>query len=508
MAHASLEDLPVEVLLQIFSQFCLHCQHRYTEPWDTPPLRYRPKQQRPDTKSWYSLDRHALFSPSLASRKFRQSAQRYLYHEFVLGFDDSGRSNLYTWKGRLISFMRTLGRRRDLASLVKVVYIHPRLLRAVTGDQPLAVLKEAADALGIDLGEAWKGRIPDPRRMDKSLRAKIDNNPYGATTQKRNWVAAELVAMLIAQLPNLEHLSIQRCPRWTSGGVIEPALSALGLSRLNIRTLDVGPSAEAIVKLSPDLETLNLQATRLTILSHDLPNLRTLRMTEYWSTQNSLQRLLSACTKGLESFAYESRPPSTAVACTPNARRINRHFQPSDAVRCLAPHKKTLKSLHLDLSGQGRVIARLEDGLDLKDFVALEHLFIGSEAIYSLNEPDEDDASHYEALIRLLPASIKSLSIQNNHEQMEEGPLEKGLLGLAELKQMRPMQFPKLRWVQCELKNDSHAFHSMFEAVQVKFMSGSWVLSEAKPYLNGTTWKLGGIQSLRAGEKDLSEDEL
>ncbi|KAI8689934.1 F-box domain-containing protein [Fusarium sp. Ph1] len=163
MDYPSLGNFPTDILVLIFGPFCLHCQGEYNEPWDAPPLRYRSARQNPDEKSWYSVDRQALVSLSLVLRRFREIAQSILYHEFVLGYDDSWRTDLYTWDGRLISFMRTLRQRRDLARLVRV---HPRLLWAINRDRPRDVLGEAAETLGIDLAEIWKSRIPRPEGSD------------------------------------------------------------------------------------------------------------------------------------------------------------------------------------------------------------------------------------------------------------------------------------------------------------------------------------------------------
>ncbi|KAM0431946.1 hypothetical protein ACHAPT_005201 [Fusarium lateritium] len=536
MDSPSLGNLPTDVLVLIFGQFCLHCQDEYDKPWDVPPLRYRPARQKPDEKSWYSLDRQALVSLSLVSRKFRDIAQSFLYHEFVLGYDDSWRTDLYTWNGRLISFMRTLGQRRDLANLVRVVYIHPRLLRAVNDHRPRDVLEEAAEALGIDLADVWKSRIPHPTnndRPDKPIPLELFLVPlvYGADCvdeapelasngvvrypglparrAARSWVAAELVAMLIAQLPGLEYLGFQRCARWPGDGIPASALAALNVSLLPVQRLDIGPQPDDVVRLCPGLEILNLQATAFWKQCPPLPNVRILRMTEHWADKHRLQEILNACTRGLETFAYESRPPSRMTSCT-GAPRRNLHFQPSDAVRLLSSHQRTLKSLHLDLSEQGHDVEKIEDGLHLKDFGVLEHLFIGSEMIYGFGGMESEGFPHSEALIQLLPASIVSLSIQNKHAG--EGGLallEKGLVRLAELKQCQPDQFPKLRWVQCELGGETDWLSSMFAAVKVKFTCSSWSLSEAKPYLKGSKWTMDRLSRWReSGRERLSEDEL
>lgn len=96
-------------------------------------------------------------------------------------------------------------------------------------------------------------------------------------------MAAELVAMLIAQLPSLEYLGLQRCSRWTSGeGVSTSAFAALNISSLPIRRLDIGPRPDDVVRLSPSLETLNLHATDFYEEYPHLPKLKILRMIECW----------------------------------------------------------------------------------------------------------------------------------------------------------------------------------------------------------------------------------
>lgn len=474
------------------------------------------------------MDRQALVSLSLVSRRFREIAQSILYHEFVLGYDDSWRTDLYTWDGRLISFMRTLRQRRDLARLVRVVYVHPRLLWAINRDRPRDVLGEAAETLGIDLAEIWKSRIPRPERSDMTgkptnrelfLAPLVYGPSYAAVYyrdvrtrwRERDWVAAELVAMLIAQLPSLEYLGLQRCSRWTSGGgVPTSALAALNISSLPIRRLDIGPRPDDVIRLSPGLETLNLHAIDFYKEYPPLPKLKILRMTECWFEKTFLKDILNACISGLQTFAYESRPPTQSRSFIGGASRRNipRHFQLSDAVSLLSCHQRTLKSLHLDLSTQGRVVGKIEDGLHLKDFAVLEHLSIGSEMIYGFDGIQDQGFPHSEALIRLLPASLVSLSIQT--KQMGEtgrAMLEKGLVRLAEAKQHQPDQFPKLRWVQCELGNETGWLSNMFEVVNVQFTSSSWSLSKAKPYLNGTIWTVDRITGFSYSD-DFSEDEL
>lgn len=78
----------------------------------------------------YSLELQRLTSLCLVCRHLCGAVQPILYQEFMLGYGDSWRSDLYTWHGRLSSFMWTVAHRRDLAALVKRIYIHPYLVES------------------------------------------------------------------------------------------------------------------------------------------------------------------------------------------------------------------------------------------------------------------------------------------------------------------------------------------------------------------------------------------
>ncbi|KAI8723488.1 F-box domain-containing protein [Fusarium sp. LHS14.1] len=529
MDYACLGNLPTDILVLILGLFCLHCQDEYNKPWDTPPLRHRSPRQKPDEKSWYSVDRQALVSLSLTSRRLRDIAQSILYHEFTLGYDDSWRTNLYTWDGRLISFMRTLAQRRDLACLVKVVYVHPRLLWAINSNRPLDVLGEAAEALGIDLVEIWEPDIPRDMLMNRSIRPTtrelflapllyvpgyVPWYSRDVRTRRResNWAAAELMAMLIAQLPSLEYLGLQLCSRWAGGdGVSFLSFESLNISSLPfIRRLDIGPCPVDLLRLSPGLETLNLHSPDFLGNYPPLPKLKILRMTDCWLGKTQVECILEACTGGLETFAYErlSLTQSRSSMGGASHRGMVKQFQLSDAVSLLSRHQSTLKSLHLDLSAEGSSVCKIEHGLHLRDFTLLEHLSIGFAMIYGFYGRQEEGVLDSEPLIELLPASLVSLSIQT--QQMGEAArenLEKGLVSLAALKERQPDQFPNLGWIQCDLGSETGWLSSMFEGVNVQFKSSSWTLNKAKPYLNGTGWTVDRIIPSTSSD-DFSEDEL
>ncbi|KAH6876557.1 hypothetical protein B0T10DRAFT_497717 [Thelonectria olida] len=505
MSQPSLSGLSNEVLLQIFSHFCLHCQDRYNQSWDARPLRARPftENQEPNTKSWYSLNRHALFSMSLTSKRLRDISQQVLYHEFVLGYGDSWASDLYSWKGRLMSFMRTLTKRPDLAKLVKVVYVHTYLLDD-TPEEKRAALMEAAHGLGIDLPNAWRQRISDEPNGESSdwlhcfnaflfsfLDGKEYPNPKANKWLKKafpdtadRWLNAEVVAMLVAQLPSLDYLSVQGDFHWPAFGFSEGALSALNVSRLPLKTLDLGVDGDAIIALAARLETLNLHQTYVKSPVPPMPNLKKLRITKVQMTHRKLQDILTACTRGLEAFEYEADSPDTSHHChgpTPPFDPERYPFHPPQAIQCLKTHTRTLELLHLDLSLRNNRMTVFSPGANLKDLTGLKHLFLSSNTIFDIISREADDLPDSEALVRILPVSIVSLSIIGGDKRVK-----KGLLGLADLKNCQPNEFPKLKYVSYFAKGTTKStLSSMFSAIGVEYDHKVPRLSRVKPYLNG-----------------------
>jgi hypothetical protein len=101
-------NLPTATLPLIFNTFCLHCRDREKPHSRAPDASLHGTEQHRGQRSWYSLNCHVLFSLCLVSRRFRNIAQAILYHQSIPGYRDSWRSTMYTWDGRLTSFMRTM----------------------------------------------------------------------------------------------------------------------------------------------------------------------------------------------------------------------------------------------------------------------------------------------------------------------------------------------------------------------------------------------------------------
>lgn len=446
-------DLPTEILQLICSCFCLHCRGDCVGP-----------EQHPDEPSWYSLERHALFSLCLTSRQFYEIAQPILYHEFIPGYGRSWRSNLYSWDGRLMSFVQTMKRRRDLAALVKWIFIHPDLLKPICDEETRDARTRTVPAKALSI-RAWHQ-------------------------------ASDLAATLMAQLPNLERCSFQ-----VVGLSVETirmsALRAAGVTSLPLKTLDISLNstpvsaqgclfsldlrARPIIELSTRLETLNLHMCGDTwrhLPFAPLPNLKTLRITRSRLSDEGLRRLLSSCFR-LHTFFYEATSPA-----------INRlhgtiedgsdHFELSSAIKYLSRYNTTLKSLHLDLRWRDWspfiVGNHTKPASSFRDFGALEHLFLNSSELYSTFWEESPMDSHL--LAQRLPLSIRSLYLAG-HIGTALPRMGMGLLNLADATSQG--HFPQLKQVKCDIDQklgDEFALNSKFATAGVDFGYESWPQSE------------------------------
>lgn len=509
MATDQVSNLPNEILLQIFGYFCLHCQDEYSQSWDRRPLRHKPHRtrQRGDVKSWYSLDRQTLYSASLVSRRLRDLAQSVLYHEFAIGYGDSWVSKLYSWQGRLASFIRCLAMRPDLAHSVRVCYVSTSLFETSCQEENRAVILEAARALDIDLPTAWRRRISNvstyekcdwPETYEVFLGSHLDGNNSLEKRQLQNvrnaflegsepgrrWMNAELVAVLIALMPNIDYISLQGNYRCPTHGLPHSALPALGVSNLPIRTLDLAIGGNPIIQLASTLETLNLhQHSFHGSPIPEMPLLKTLRVTDCLVSTKMLQQLLGACTGSLVAFELEAMldPGSfNPFASGPSSE----HFQFPEAIECLRRHQDTLKVLHLDLANRGCQMSKIPDDLDLKHFSALEHVFLNSTILFGYVPIAREHEADHQVLVRLLPDSLTSLSARNDSRWTS--CLEEALLTLAGWKSQAPEMFPNLRSIQSDvISRGTRALVSLLGAIGVDFDIKVCLLSEVKPYLNG-----------------------
>ncbi|XEU94854.1 hypothetical protein FSHL1_000138 [Fusarium sambucinum] len=518
MESSSTPRLPNDILFIIFSHFCLHCQDHHSQSWDDRPLcAIKPcrEEQQPDAKSWYSIDRNTLFAACLASKRLRDAAQPILYHEFVLGYGDSWKSNL-------------------------------TLLFKPNEERNRAALLEAARSLKIDLPAVWKRRasnIPASEAQDWPevypifLSSYLDDSRDLTERQERHlrwamnessapawrWLNSELIAMLIAQTHCVQYVSLQGNHTWPTKGLPGSSIRLLGVANLPLKTLDLGIGANSLIELASTLQTLNLHQYSGDFRSWDteLPCLKTLRITDTWFSAHRLSRLLNACTGGLSVFEFEAYKNETLRYVVSTARILpginnayskkyeidppilpDNHFQPSDVIDILQRHKSTLRVLHLDLKNLRYHMRKIPLDMNLKNFTTLQHVFINAIPLVGLRREYNTDSG---VLIQLLPRSIVSLAVYR--ETLDRRRLIRGaIFALADRKSQSQDEFPFLSHVAYNLKQDpatESSLLSLFESAGVNFCTTVESLSKLKPYLNGPN----GDSRLRLPNWD-SDDDL
>ncbi|KAL3465108.1 hypothetical protein BJX64DRAFT_253768 [Aspergillus heterothallicus] len=472
----SLESLPIETLHQILGYFCVHCSEKHST---VPANAYlHDTGQGPDQPSWYSLQRQVLVSICLTSKRLCTIAQPILYHEFVLGYGDSWRSDLYTWDGRLTSFMITIARRRDLARLVKRVYIHPYLLESF-GEEENNAPRKYIDRVDPPHGLRDYITYKEARRAIRALAAEI------TVAKLRKWGAMDLISLLLAALPNLDRCSFQLGP-YHDEMVRSAPLSAAGVEELPLRTLDVSlrshsthnrdmfslDRVDALLRATPHLETLNLHMCHETWYGTSppsLPNLQHIRLTFSRLRSKDLRALLASSTcPSLRSFHYETARHAYNILAPYD------HFRLHEAVSCLRWHVETLESVHLDLRRRGRWMERSATPVvTFHDFPKLTYLLVNMEEFHMSPLPAED------ILAQFLPPGIETVHFPGKIDHSGSRQ-EAALLGLAN--EISRGEFLNLKQIRCDagerLKVNA-ILAGKFEAVGVDFGYGVWTPSTA-----------------------------
>lgn len=192
MASVSLENLPLEILHVILGHLGVFTRRRpLSEPLFCLSNNYlvQPGGQQPAS---YPKECHLLRTMCLVSRRLRQLVEPILYQEFMPGYGEPWWYNHYTWDRRLTDFMRTVAYRRDHASYVRRIYIHPHLMTDLGIEEP----KEVSPLYSRPI---TRQEAQDTLREVAQALGNNDLRPLSA---------GDLLAGLIAELPNLEHLSL------------------------------------------------------------------------------------------------------------------------------------------------------------------------------------------------------------------------------------------------------------------------------------------------------------
>ncbi|KAE8153223.1 hypothetical protein BDV25DRAFT_149886 [Aspergillus avenaceus] len=468
-----------------------HCGEAH--PPEPPNAYIHCDRQESDQPSWYSLKLQPLLSLCLVSKRLLNIVQPILYHDFMPGYGDSWRSDIYAWDRRLTSFMRTVAHRRDLAALVKRIYIHPYLIQKFSGEKGIMEYDPMwhRDIFKVVRAEERKS-IGEDEAQDT-----LRDVAHALGIQELQQLSVhDLVTVLIRELPNLDRCSFQIGP-YHEEIVRRAGLCATGISGLSIRTIDIslratslsathgnlfdlGRCANTLLNASTSLKTLNLHMckgiSRRTPFP-SLPNLESLRLTYSRLSERELEGLLGSC-NSLRRFHYEATYcPFTGYN---SSYDCSDHFQLSNAVGYLARHRATLESLHFDLRCRGHS----QDGPDhravfsFKEFTSLKHIFLNLDEFHTrfwAGHPAEDP----ELFVRLIPHSIESVHLAGRiTDQLPR--LEGSLLGLAEA--VSRGRFPSLRevrWDRNEKVNCELTVSAIFTDAGVSFAYASWPLTQS-----------------------------
>ncbi|KAI0972194.1 hypothetical protein F4678DRAFT_53762 [Xylaria arbuscula] len=427
-SHRSmLSNLPTEILTLVFENFCLHC--RESDANGVPQVYYPRKQEGRFEPSWYSLDLQTLYSTCLVSRRLCDIAQPILYHEFVPGYGDSWNSVQYEWTGRLTGFLRTVALRRDLANLVRGLYLSHWLLSPIFIEptQGYAALEQTALVRGVNLSDFLKSFPLE------------DNGSYRP-------VADELITMLLSCLPNLARLYLTTT---TPGNPISmEALKAAGVLRLSLQTIEVEAGGSnlrhrlgGILEMSlPTLKTLNIdsyssfEGDKLGLSGLYFPSLRNISVTASKMSGPDLESLLSCCS-GLETFIYDATSSIYSI-------------HPCDIIKYLNRHQETLTTVRFDLRNADFINPFLPEPMpSLQLFPVLQDVALNSFHIYNDNKEQLKDGN---VLCRVLPPSIVSLRLYDTVGTPSLSQLSTDLVRLAEA--VYHKQFPSLKTVKCYIR--------------------------------------------------------
>ncbi|PLB34985.1 uncharacterized protein BDW47DRAFT_111211 [Aspergillus candidus] len=518
MMSPALDHLPPEVLHMTLAH--LDIDRRDSNKLEPPDAHFRYSRQMCDRPSWYSLRLQPLLSLCLVSKRLCSAIQPILYSEFMLGYGDSWRSELYTWDGRLLSFLQTVARRRDLAGFVKRIHILPHLLQASLK----ALEKEERDRQRLLKEGKTRARTPN----GKGLRPPdVDNSPLRAycglntccdqpqpelrqsilraeacdtlreiavalkIKEPKRLSAKDLITLLIAALPKLEHCSLFFGPDSDIFSVDAATLSAAGISQLPLRTInlsvlrtaeryfDLDYNARALLDVSPYLETLNLHkcygtlhkyyGTRKRAALPFLPRLRHVRITSSRLNEQGLENILNSC-DGLCSFTYEAGV-HFGDGGPEGQWDSSDHFQLHNAARYLSRHRKTLKSVHVDLRHRGGDPAT-PSAFNFRELTALKHLFLNLDEFHSrfFMHRWTDDS---QILVQILPSGVGSLHLAGRIGK-DLPRLEKALLGLSEAVKEQFQNLKEVRWDRNTKLHAEDAVRSLFADAGVDFAYDSW----------------------------------
>ncbi|KAL3477743.1 hypothetical protein BJX99DRAFT_257115 [Aspergillus californicus] len=379
----TLETLPTEILHQIISYLCDHCQGRIY-------LR--------------GLTQTSLVPLSLVSkacRRLRDIAQPILFHFFFhhrAGYQD-----------RLVSFLHTLTSRPDLARAVSILQFHSYGENLTEKDR--ALVETCVANVGLpSLAPEWH----------------IDGRQRQI-----------LMEVAIACCPNLEALSFGTSPDWTTDIFLSLSISlptriifkrlyhlSVGSARQDVDSSGTVPydQVAALLRAAPNLRQLYLSGIRsLSSSGTGFPNLDNLKILNLGSGVYSpffLHFTLAACPR-LQSFSLHLELSDYMGASI------------TDIWIALQQVKDTLQEITVEVNRDIPFQLQAHDHRlsSLQQFTALRTLEISSCIWYGIHQTWTQQKGYYnmdQFVAELLPTTLEKLVIRNTGP-----PVPAGLMALA-----------------------------------------------------------------------------
>ncbi|KAF5686644.1 hypothetical protein FCIRC_2787 [Fusarium circinatum] len=381
--------LPPEILRSMFGYLCPHCCNEYQWPFGAPPESNRVENNT------------TLYGLCLVSRYFRPSAQEVLHHSFnpyytTPYFKTWDTPNL--WQRRLEPFLQTIASRPDLARSVKTVFLKNRLLESLDFDQSRKAFDACARVLGSSAIDVYEKNLSTHTSAVRKSFLRGTHPPKSMGPKDFiPIVAGQLLSILVAILPNLGHISIEKYGRWRID-VSPPTLDILGVSSIPVKTLETGSTLPNLLARTPELETL---VASTSAKFPNMPCLRNLHIrSDHAVPAPVIEHLLSACTGTLSTFSYTSFD-SDIVGLVNLLDKPRFHA--------------SLETLHLDMlntSSQGD-----HKMPSLKQFAQLKRLFLPTYFLYGLEYPACCLGKwKVKSLFDILPSSIISLDLAERAE--------------------------------------------------------------------------------------------
>lgn len=422
--------LPVELVIQICSYFCFHCQNPGVFPTsDLPQLRH---------------DKKLLGRLCRVSKRMRSIAQPILFHYYATGNlpqlianSDINPRRFPSNEDKLCAFLRSIIDRPDLAACVRCLQVAQPHGMFFTDTLQAIFLLQLGQTENITMPDAISHKI-------SSLENLVALGNRGTRT-----VAEDLLFFLAGRM---ESLVVTRDSFRT---LTTPMLS---LKTLSLQSLQFEHDIQEIAPLlaaTPNLQTLyavDWINPGSSIFNFEVPLLKLRKLVLGHVPHHDLRKLLRCCT-GLEDLEYYGTIGTIL-------RDITDIWSTSKLMEALVPVQKSLKRFvyaHVDrdflysddiddfdedepLAYEDRFsVGGFETALCFTEFDKLQELAIE----YAAFDCRSDDSEDPNKIVNLLPPSIRTLQLMYVYRGLTEP--------LLQLARETPTKFPDLQCVKIGL---------------------------------------------------------